>query len=106
MREVVPGFWVPWRTVDQAAYPGEDGKTQDWHIRQLEVKMLVAGGAQASVLDLMPLGARVNDFFEKRLYPNGWQQDEIEKFLAEPRPEPEQIRPVATLTGDHAPTEP
>jgi len=92
--------------VDQAAYPGEDGRTQDWHIRQLEVNTLVAGGTQVSVLDLMPLGAQVNDFFEKRGYPNGWEQGEIEKFLTEPRPEPEQIRPLPTLTGEHAPTEP
>ena len=106
LREVVPGFWVPWRTVDQAAYPGEDGRTQDWHIRQLEVNTLVAGGTQVSVLDLMPLGAQVNDFFEKRGYPNGWEQGEIEKFLTEPRPEPEQIRPLPTLTGEHTPTEP
>ena len=106
LREVVPGFWLPWRAKSQTLALPQQGQPQAWEIRSFQVRELAVDRRSPPLLALVPLGAEMNDFFEKRGYPNGWEQGEIEKFLTEPRPEPEQIRPVATLTGEHAPTEP
>ncbi|NCQ33041.1 MAG: hypothetical protein GW911_31755 [Armatimonadetes bacterium] len=103
-REALPSFWIPWRTMDQAGFG--TGADTSWRIRVLEVKQFAATADESSVLMLLPLGAQVSDFFEQRGYPNGWEGKDIDDFLAGPTPEPEGLRPLATLTGNHAPTEP
>lgn len=106
LREVFPGFWVPFKTVDQTRFRAQGGETHSWRIRILEMRDLTVNQSLPALPQLVPLGALVNDWLESRLHPQGWEEEHIQAFLAEPRPDPEQIRSIATLTGDHAPTEP